>query len=442
MKTSKSFWTSILLAVLAVCLTLSSSFSVLAQSTTTGVVLSSANLRSGPGTTFGIAGSARQGQEVTIIERSAAGDWYKLSTGAWIAAFLVEVSPTSEVETPTGTEAKVTQIVDGDTIDVTIDGVPYRVRYILMDTPERGMPFYNEATEANRKLVQGQTVYLVKDVNETDRFGRLLRYVYLSNGTFVNLELVRQGYAVIATFPPDVAKEAEIIAAQQEAVAAGRGLWAGETTTAAPAGATANRAANLRSGPGTNYPVAGSVQQGQPLNLVAKNGVGDWYKLEDGKWIAAFLVNSAPTNLTVEGTPVTQAPQTPTQEAAPNATPVPTQAPAAAAPSGAAKVVIQSIYYDGQVSRVESDEYAVIANVGTATINLGGWRLNAGDPGQDFRFSGIDLAPGQSVRVYTNEYHQESGGFSFGSGKAIWNNKGDCGFLFDAGGNQVSDWCY
>lgn len=84
----------------------------------------------------------------------------------------------------------------------------------------------------------------------------------------------------------------------------------------------------------------------------------------------------------------------------------------------------------------------MIANVGTAPINLSGWRLNAGDPGQDFRFPSFDLAPGQSVRVYTNEYHQESGGFSFGSGKAIWNNKGDCGFLFDAGGNQVADWCY
>lgn len=84
----------------------------------------------------------------------------------------------------------------------------------------------------------------------------------------------------------------------------------------------------------------------------------------------------------------------------------------------------------------------MIANVGTAPINIGGWVLNAGDPGQDFRFPGFDLAPGQSVRVYTNEHHQESGGFSFGSGKAIWNNGGDCGYLFDAGGNQVSDWCY
>jgi micrococcal nuclease len=68
-------------------------------------------------------------------------------------------------------------------------------------------------------------VTLAKDVSETDRFGRLLRYVYLPDGVFVNAELVRQGYAQLATFPPDVAREAEIRAAQQEAITAGRGIW-------------------------------------------------------------------------------------------------------------------------------------------------------------------------------------------------------------------------
>lgn len=99
-------------------------------------------------------------------------------------------------------------------------------------------------------------------------------------------------------------------------------------------------------------------------------------------------------------------------------------------------MVIQTIYYDGQVYRVESDEYVVIANLGTAPINLGGWRINAGDPGQDFYFPSVELAPSQSVRVYTNEQHPDSGGFSFGRGQAIWNNKGDCGYLFDARGGR------
>jgi hypothetical protein len=105
-------------------------------------------------------------------------------------------------------------------------------------------------------------------------------------------------------------------------------------------------------------------------------------------------------------------------------------------------VIISHIFYDGAVPRVESDEYAEIKNVGGTPVNLAGWRLNAGDPGQDFVFPGFILQPGQSCRVYTNEHHPETCGFSFGSGKAIWNNKGDCGYLYDATGALVSERCY
>jgi endonuclease YncB( thermonuclease family) len=135
---------------------------------------------------------------------------------------------------PDGQQALVTRIIDGDTIDVSIDGQIYRVRYIGMDTPERGMPFFSEATEANRQLVGGQTVILVKDVSETDRYNRLLRYVYLANGVFVNADLVRQGFAQIATYPPDVAHQAEFLALQQQARDAGLGLWAEPAVQAAP----------------------------------------------------------------------------------------------------------------------------------------------------------------------------------------------------------------
>jgi micrococcal nuclease len=127
---------------------------------------------------------------------------------------------------PDGNLATVTYVVDGDTIDVAIGGTTYRVRYIGMDTPERGDFFFSEATEANRALVAGQQVILVKDVSETDRYGRLLRYVYLEDGTFVNAELVRQGYAVIATFPPDVRHQELFLQLERDARAAGRGLWA------------------------------------------------------------------------------------------------------------------------------------------------------------------------------------------------------------------------
>lgn len=203
-------------------------------------VLRNANLRAGPGTTFAIVGGVRGGDQITIVGMNAAATWYQLEDGAWIAAFLVNVEAP-----PAGQPAQVTHIIDGDTIDVLLNGQSYRVRYILIDTPERDQPFFAEATEANRRLVAGKTVYLVKDVSETDRYGRLLRYVYLTDGTFVNAELVRQGFAQIATFPPDVAKEAEIRTAQREAVEAGRGLWA----SAPPPSAPTRRATTIGSSP-------------------------------------------------------------------------------------------------------------------------------------------------------------------------------------------------
>ena len=138
---------------------------------------------------------------------------------------------------PDGDQATVTKIIDGDTIDVQLDGRSQRVRYIGDDTPERDMPFYAEANSANAELVKGQTVILVKDVSETDRFGRLLRYVYLPDGTFVNAELLRRGFAQAVTFPPDVAYAEAFAGLQAEAAAAGLGLWA-DSALAAQATAT------------------------------------------------------------------------------------------------------------------------------------------------------------------------------------------------------------
>ena len=108
------------------------------------------------------------------------------------------------------TEAKVTRVVDGDTIEVDIDGETHIVRYIGIDTPETVHPTKGvepggpEASEANRRLVAGKTVYLEKDKSDTDRYGRLLRNVFLKDGTFVNAELVRQGHAEVSTYNPDV----------------------------------------------------------------------------------------------------------------------------------------------------------------------------------------------------------------------------------------------
>lgn len=151
---------------------------------------------------------------------------------------------------PTGPTqlATVASITDGDTIRVLIDGVNYPVRYIGIDTPEihNGYEWMGrEASDANAGLVAGRQVVLEKDVSETDRFGRLLRYVWLQNDDgwlLVNLELLRLGVAQVATYPPDVKYvDALYLPAQQVAVAAGIGLWgagagdAGAAVTATPA---------------------------------------------------------------------------------------------------------------------------------------------------------------------------------------------------------------
>ena len=85
---------------------------------------------------------------------------------------------------PTGTTRElgtVTNVADGDTIDVLIGVETFRVRFIGMDTPERGDPYFSEATDKNSRLLQAQSVTLVRDVSETDQFGRILRYVISGN---------------------------------------------------------------------------------------------------------------------------------------------------------------------------------------------------------------------------------------------------------------------
>ncbi len=115
-----------------------------------------------------------------------------------------------------GEFATVTRVIDGDTIDVELNGEIVRVRYIGVNTPERDEVCFQDATDANANLVNGQRVRLVKDVSETDRFDRLLRYVYVGD-TFVNAELVEQGFAESVRFPPDTRHAATFDRLEDEA---------------------------------------------------------------------------------------------------------------------------------------------------------------------------------------------------------------------------------
>lgn len=136
--------------------------------------------------------------------------------------------------------ATVVRVVDGDTVHVRLQGREFTVRYIGIDTPETVDPrrdvqcYGREATAYNASLVSGKTVELEKDVSETDRYGRLLRYVYV-DGRMVNEELVRGGYAFATSYPPDVKYQDRFRALEAEARAKGVGLWApGACATATP----------------------------------------------------------------------------------------------------------------------------------------------------------------------------------------------------------------
>jgi len=103
--------------------------------------------------------------------------------------------------------ANLLDVIDGDSIKVRIGSDEFEVRYIGVDTPEfhgNDRDKATSATLANKMLLGNDRVYLFKDVSETDRYGRLLRYV-VTESHFINFELVMRGYAQSKSYPPDIA---------------------------------------------------------------------------------------------------------------------------------------------------------------------------------------------------------------------------------------------
>jgi micrococcal nuclease len=157
-------------------------------------------------------------------------------------------SPATFADEPGGyEEAEVVRVVDGDTIVVIVSGrsegpgagqapigEEVRVRLIGIDTPESVKPgtpvecFGKEASAAATALLEGQDVRLVKDVEETDAYDRLLRYVYLG-AEMANARLVANGYATAYTYPPNVRHADLFVQLEREARNNDRGLWSPET---------------------------------------------------------------------------------------------------------------------------------------------------------------------------------------------------------------------
>jgi Lamin Tail Domain len=109
-------------------------------------------------------------------------------------------------------------------------------------------------------------------------------------------------------------------------------------------------------------------------------------------------------------------------------------------------ITISSINYDGKVPTTEADEYVVVTNTFKNEMDVSGYYVfvaTTSTQGPTFTFPKVTiLKPGQSVRIYTNEIHKETGGYSFGSGKAIWNNKGGLAVLKNGSGATISEFKY
>lgn len=152
----------------------------------------------------------------------------------WLAwgALLLAITACGEPVVPSGNSgggdadqsetATVIRAVDGDTIVVRLDGREERIRYVGVNTPESDEACGSTATEANSRLVAGQTVRLERDTSDRDRFDRLLRYVYVGE-TMVNRELIVQGYAEAVLYEPDDRYYQEFVELERMAALSGRG---------------------------------------------------------------------------------------------------------------------------------------------------------------------------------------------------------------------------
>ena len=157
------------------------------------------------------------------------------------AAKLIMLQPTLPVPTANASSSEIVfvpRVIDGDTIVVEpVDpatgepGKQETIRYIGMDTPETVSPtkpvecYGHEASDQNKALVLGKYVAIARDAGDKDKYGRLLRFVYLLDGTFINLDLVKNGYARVFTVPPNTEFEPDFKAAAASAKAAGLGFW-------------------------------------------------------------------------------------------------------------------------------------------------------------------------------------------------------------------------
>lgn len=231
---------------------------------------------------------------------------------------------------PEGETMRVTEVIDGDTVRAGGESV----RLIGVNTPERGDPYYQEASDFTRDLAEGEDLVFVQDVQERDQYGRLLAYLYLPDGRMLNEELLRAGFAQAYTIPPNVRHTEDFLAAEREARDAGAGLWR-------------RSASALR------------------LGEILANAPGPDEENVNGEW-------------------------------------------------------------------------AEVVNQGDVPARLDGITLSD-ESNNVYAFPGLELAPGDAVRVFSGQGRDEGRQLYWGRDMPVWNNGGDHAFLRDAEGSLIDD---
>jgi micrococcal nuclease len=148
--------------------------------------------------------------------------------GALAAGALLTVAPVTAAAPVLGDPWLVTEVVDGDTIEVAQGPRTMTVRLIGINAPEANECWADEATDALTELVGHGPVWLTVDTSDVDRYDRALRYVVNADGDDVGARLVEQGAAIATSYPPDTANDARYALLQAAARLDGRGLWAPE----------------------------------------------------------------------------------------------------------------------------------------------------------------------------------------------------------------------
>jgi micrococcal nuclease len=156
------------------------------------------------------------------------GGFFPLVISLMAALFLFCIGEPAVAQRSGDLPALVVAVHDGDTVSVRIGRKKEKVRLIGIDAPELGQrPWGGEARRLLGELLDrsGRTVSLEFDVQRRDKYGRLLAYLRTGDGKLINLEMVKDGYAVLFTLPPNVRHVKELRDGQNYARERGLGIW-------------------------------------------------------------------------------------------------------------------------------------------------------------------------------------------------------------------------